>query len=113
MPILNKNILFIHIPRTAGTSLEEAAGLHRKHKEFSDTFKDHLFGLYKYENNCFALQHVTFREIEIHDLHNFESIKKSFSVVRNPYDRCVSLFFYWKEKNENHPSEKQNTYEFI
>ena len=94
------NILFIHIPKTGGTSIE---------KYFSEKLniglnKNTLFGFLpndiKTQNNIdiFAcLHHITYRKIMKYkiffniDLNNLEVI----SIVRNPYSRIISDLFYW------------------
>lgn len=66
--------VFVHIPKTAGTSI------HSK-----------LYNRTDYEDN-----HKTFFELlNEHDAELFESYW-SFSVVRNPYDRFISAFEYAK-----------------
>lgn len=75
MPIYHKwKCVFIHIPKTAGTSI------HNKLYNRTDS-----------EN-----YHKTFFELlNEHDAELFESYW-SFSVVRNPYDRFISAFEYAK-----------------
>lgn len=65
------NLTFVHIPKTAGTSISKWV----KEKDSSLTFLyDHPF----YE-----------------DIREHEQIKNfSFTVVRNPWDRFVSLYFW-------------------
>lgn len=78
MPISQKyNLLFIHVPRTGGTSILEAI------------------------------------DIQSHDHKGWaqytEEIKRlrSFSVVRNPYDRLVSIYEYIRmEKSHWHSSDQ-------
>lgn len=71
MPIYHKwKCVFVHIPKTAGTSIHSK--LHNKTDEHDD--------------------HYTFFELlNAHDAELFESYL-SFSVVRNPYDRFISSF---------------------
>lgn len=86
------NTLFIHIPRTAGTYIEEliceSYGIQILWP-YPDTGV--FFGLMKFsENNYFVLQHLTYTEAV-----NFIGDISAFSIIRNPYDRAVSLFHYW------------------
>lgn len=87
MPICQKNkFIFIHIPKTAGTSIEKALKLDNKNC---------LFNKEKYKNYPVCPQHLYLSEI----IKEFpESIEyKIFTVVRNPFDRMVSAFSYWKK----------------
>jgi len=68
-------IVFVHIPKTGGTSIEESLG-------GGDYFNSHDY-LRFYKNN----------------IKNFESYT-SFSVVRNPFDKMVSEYFFFKKTHE-------------
>ena len=95
------NLLFIHIPKTGGTSLE---------KYFSDEYNiplngDSLF-LYSELNKLLGidttLQHMTYNVIMknkngfIIDTTNLDVI----SIVRNPYERIISDLFYLKKNRQ-------------
>ena len=71
-------ILFLHIPKTAGTSIE--CVLRDKYKYPKWLLTPHK--LSTIINRC--------------DYHNYIP-DYSFTVVRNPYDRLVSLFFFSRE----------------
>ena len=89
MPIHHKHkILFIHIPKTGGSSIEE------------------FFGMTETENLCygneigkiggvmFALQHLTaslLQQLDFMSMH-FDIYFK-FAFVRNPYERVLSEYF--------------------
>jgi hypothetical protein len=92
------NVLFIHIPKTGGTSLE---------LYFSSKFKIPLNHKSLFTNVEFlnenvkinsSLQHITYNEIveysKIFNI-NFDNIK-IITIVRNPYERIVSDLFYNK-----------------
>jgi len=65
--------IFVHIPKTGGTSITNALNIkHHNHKMAKEL---------KQEND---------------DWNDYFS----FSVVRNPWDRMVSLYFYYKNNNE-------------
>lgn len=94
MPVSRKhNCLFVHIPKTGGTSIETALGI------FGDwrvEDRARLFGMIqsddliarKFTSNF--LQHLTMLEIrEI--LPDWQDLF-SFCFVRNPWDRMVSIF---------------------
>ena len=91
-----KNLLFIHIPRTVGTYIENLiCSKFGIRSNWPNPDMEILFGLMKCsESNYFVLQHLTY----------IESVKfvgkiPSFSVVRNPYDRALSLYRYWGGDN--------------
>jgi hypothetical protein len=95
------NVLFIHIPKTGGSSLE---------KYFSSKFNILLNNKSLYlhiedkrllnENMKInsSLQHITYNQIveysEIFDI-NFDNIK-IITIVRNPYERIMSDLFQFK-----------------
>ena len=69
-----KNILWIHVPKTAGTSIRLAI------------WNDHANTMHNHNTFDWMLHHHP------KALLNFQNVY-SFSVVRNPYDRLVSAFF--------------------
>ena len=88
----NKNIIFIWIPKCAGNSIESVLSLEHQVRQYNQpNWK------YSFKNNC----DVTFGHVDI-ELLLKENILSSyfynnsfkFCIVRNPYDRAVSLFFY-------------------
>jgi len=101
MPIFEKyNALFIHIPRTGGTNLERLLQLNCK---WPETNIDKLFGVYQKDQKHFVLQHLTCQEILTHQLvprERFDGLFK-FTIIRNPYDRCASLYRYWQKQWES------------
>jgi hypothetical protein len=85
MPIcLNRKIAFIHIPKTAGSTIEKALGLQNI---------ENLYQEKKFKNYLVCPQHLTCGELsnEI-DLAGYDI----FTIVRNPYDRLVSEFYHMK-----------------
>jgi len=93
MLLPKQKIIFIHIPKCAGSSVASALF----HKERFPNFK----GYHKmsaqdgktYRTNL-ELKHNT---ITSHTAKEFDSFYK-FTVVRNPYDRFISSYF-WKKSN--------------
>lgn len=94
------NVLFIHIPKTGGSSIEEY--LSYKYNIKLDNSSLYLFTQDKRllnENMKInsSLQHLTYNQIvenrKVLNIH-FDNIK-IITIVRNPYERIVSdLFFY-------------------
>ena len=97
------NTLFIHIPKTGGTSLEEY--LKRKYTQtLFSTYKINNLLFEKYKMYGVFLQHLMYKEIyqykEIVDI-DFNENLKIITIVRNPYDRIVSGLFFNDLINEN------------
>ena len=68
---MNDKILFIHIPKTAGNSIYR--------------------NLLEHNLNIFKMKHFTLTEIKKKiNIYNFIKL----CVIRNPYDRFVSLYFF-------------------
>jgi predicted lipase len=94
MPINHQlRTIFIHIPKTAGTSIEYALGMHGDLKNIGvDCYtdqqknKEYLFGG--------GLQHLEAKQIKQYVGKDIFEAYFKFSIVRNPYDRLVS-FFAW------------------
>ena len=96
------NVLFIHIPKTGGTSLELYFSI--KYNIPLDNKSLHLFldNETKIKNNIIinsSLQHMTYQTI--HKYNNFFKIIydniKIISIVRNPYERIISDLFFFKK----------------
>jgi len=72
MIIDKEKLIFIHIPKNAGTSIKsffKSKEIHHKHKNI--------------------------KQIKKENIEAYNSYKK-FTIVRNPYDRMVSWYFYLK-----------------
>ena len=78
----NKKFIFIHIPKTAGTSVEQFLRDNNKNELLFDRFVLNR-----------SLQHLTALEFKRKLGNVFNSYYK-FSIVRNPYDRLLSEY-YW------------------
>lgn len=91
MPLSHRHkTIFIHIPKTGGTSIEAVLGMHGDRKDvgvvpYPDQVADrqHFYGR--------QLQHMTATALraELNDEAVFSSYFK-FALVRNPWDRLVS-----------------------
>ena len=95
MPLdLQRNIVFVHIPKTAGTAIELALGI--KSNQMNDD--DILWGPADVSRGG-SKQHYTYEEILRHkpDVRSWPA----FTVVRNPWDRMVSGWAHhpkWKKE---------------
>ena len=95
-------ILFIHIPRTSGTTFEKDLGFKGHydkpacgHREWGAD-ENLIMGWSK--KRKLMLQHITLQEIK--DLNLVDDYDKALKVtiVRNPYTRAVSLFKYFQNR---------------
>jgi len=95
------NLLFIHIPKTGGSSLE----VYFSKKYDIKLDNKSLFGV----NNLFTnikvyayLQHILYRTI-IKYINHFKidtNNLKIMTIVRNPYNKIISDLFYFKFINK-------------
>jgi hypothetical protein len=79
MIIDKEKLIFIHIPKNAGTSIKKL-----------------LLGNKDFENIKGSWKHKTIYDIKIDNINAYNNYKK-FAIVRNPYDRFISWFAYHKE----------------
>ena len=95
----NVNILFIHIPKTGGTSLENyfsvKFNIELNNNSLKFFIKNERF-LNENMNITSSLQHLTYNQIvEYNKVFNidFNNIK-IITIVRNPYERIISDLFF-------------------
>lgn len=94
MPIYDKyKIIFIHIPKNAGTSINQWLGLSNQDNSIVDQFC--LFG----QDNNVQLQHLKFNEICNRISDNIINNYHFITVIRNPYDRLISEYC-WLKNNQ-------------
>ena len=87
MPIFNKEITFIHIPKTGGTSIEKFLSSNGHSVSMLNEKIDFI------QINGHSPQHCTY--LELKDLGLLT--EKIFTVVRPEVERTVSEFFYIKK----------------
>lgn len=90
----NINILFIHIPKTGGTSVENYFYAKYNIKRTLST----LYSTLTYTFNNHSYQHSTYNELYTNRNYleiDFNNIK-ILSIVRNPYERIISDLFFFK-----------------
>jgi hypothetical protein len=93
MPIdFNKNFLFIHIPKCAGTTVEKMLNLDSVGCWVCQ--KKVIPKLHKLK----SAQHLTYQEYKALISSNYWTRLYKFAFVRNPYDRIVSEYFYCRQE---------------
>lgn len=94
MPLFEEyNCLFIHIPKTAGTSIEKALGLNQDYN-IPDSKK--IYGNLGHYELDHALAEDIYKMLGPDDYHKFYK----FAFVRNPYDRLVSRYYHTCKYND-------------
>jgi len=110
MPYFNNseiNLLFIHIPKTGGTSLE----LYFSNKYNIKLDNKSLYFFLDKNNKIsynYSLQHMTYKNIIDNSSFlniNFDNIS-IITIVRNPYERIISDLFFYKKINVNSSKEE-------
>lgn len=88
MPVFNEHqATFLHIGKTGGVSVEKALGLPaRDYRKFC---QEYLFGI----KNGVMIQHARIRFLEQFMTEEQKGFFK-FTIIRNPWDRMVSAFYY-------------------
>ena len=107
MPLISENSLFIHIPKTGGTSIESCFNLACGNNfycadpnENIEYKKKVLFGSININGLIYELQHLKHKEIIDLELICIKKLDKlfSFSFVRNPWDKMISEYFWIGKK---------------
>lgn len=122
MPVSHKyNLIFIHIPKCAGSTIESIINTDSIEEFFCSTpakrsglvFNKKKFSTLEEYNNCVTKvpQHFTYREIQkILPVDFFDTYKK-FAVVRHPFTRIVSgyhFILHVKERELRKPSTNKD-----
>lgn len=91
----SKKFIFIHVPKTGGNSLQEALIEYSEDKISSDKNNQdgiERFGL-KSSHSTKLKKHSILRDYKSHLKTKLYNEYFKFSVVRNPYERAISLYF--------------------
>ncbi len=106
MVISDHNIIFVHIPKTGGTSVINALLREIHGEDFECTvvsyLPDELQKQYLFHG---ARKHWTSQQIKSHVGGDLWDASYKFATVRNPWDRVVSEYHWIKQifSNLNHP----------
>lgn len=88
MPIsYNKELTFVHIPKCAGSTIEKIIGGTGEEQLYSQKRVSELFSEFNIDKTP---QHLTAFELLLIK----KDLPEMFSIVRNPFDRLVSEYFY-------------------
>jgi hypothetical protein len=100
MPISHeKRIVFVHIPKTGGTSIELALDMNKNENLFSPGIKFNTYKIEQLKKYKVSPQHLYGKEI----LEVEPNVKDYywFTVVRNPFDRLVSEYHHINKERTN------------
>ena len=106
------HILFIHIPKTGGTSIEHILGENSKKLLYCSTPFNHIIPDKKFQN--VSLQHQFYSTIKKYQTEcdiPFDDKLKIISVVRDPYARIISDLLFLKLIDKN--SKPRQVYQAI
>lgn len=102
----NAHLLFIHIPKTGGSNIEN---FFMNYLKQIPTINQLLSNNLNLKINNHSLQHMTYQEIYNNNDYfniNFDSKIKILTVVRNPYNRIISDLFYLKFANKKNNKDE-------
>lgn len=90
-----RHCIFVHIPKTGGTSIEDA--IWPKPRRGEDLWMGFIApGRNKYQTG--GLQHLLARQIRIEVGGDVFTRYFKFSIIRNPWDRVISQYSYLKQR---------------
>jgi hypothetical protein len=101
------NLLFIHIPKTGGTSLEKYLS-----KKYNIKLNEESLYVCNFKKFGHSYHHCTYKEI----INNIDFFKinienlKIITIVRNPYERIVSELFYREFINDKNCNDQNFVY---
>ncbi len=99
-------IEFIHIPKNAGTTIENIANdVNIKWGRFKPEHKEYNSMNNEINDKC-SYWHIPPKDFDNNSIYD---VNETFCVLRNPYDRIVSEYKY-RNKNEEHTPEKMNSW---
>ena len=90
-----EDVIFVHIPKTAGTSIRQSFHLNRTRGYLGDLY---------------FTKHLTAREIKKYLGEERYNSARSFAFVRNPWDRFYSWYRFLYRKNRDGMAERNMTF---
>lgn len=109
----HKYLLFIHIPKTGGEFIQSKYKFYQ-HWKNSKIYKN-VYKLKKFENNDnFTFGHADIKTILENKIISKDFYNKSFKfcIVRNPYDRFLSIYLYFLKSTESGKNILDNNISF-
>lgn len=100
----DKNLLFIHIPKTGGTLVEKnikSQTPQTLYSVFTNTLLDFPYNKISLQHQYYTTIYKFRDKLDV----NFDNIK-IFSIVRNPYDRIISDLIYLRLIKKNFTAEQ-------
>lgn len=100
----NDRLLFVHIPKTGGTSIKRYLWDHlpgvrgQRPASWGDDF----------DSGGLPIGHVPLRDIERFTGRTPDSFERILAVIRNPYEQQVSQWLFWRERyaiGHRHPHD--------
>ena len=113
MPIIPQlNAIFIHIPKTAGTSIEKVLIDYPLDRVQFKADLQKWWGNLNTDKGTYELDHSTFAYLE-NNCKNYNPHFFKFCVVRNPYSRLVSEFHHCKKLGSRFVKNLTNFKSFV
>jgi len=91
-----EDIIFVHIPKTAGTSMRQSFNLNRTRGYLGDLY---------------FTKHITAREIKAYLGAERYDTATSFAFVRNPWERFYSWYRFLYRKNRDNMADRKMSFE--
>jgi len=92
--------IFVHIPKTGGTSIENIVWPLKSDRVVENLWMGAIKPYYnKYQTG--GLQHLTSNQIETEVGSEVFNSYYKFAVIRNPWEKAVSQFIYMKQKRKD------------
>lgn len=120
MPIIHsEKLIFIHIPRTGGTSINQYFLENKYFKEHTLNVKEPnfhiMYGLYKSPCQTYELDHLDYYDLKKFTPEPVFKDYNKFAIIRDPVDRLYSDFGRIKLRNDKRlfNTENMNFDEFV
>ena len=85
--LISETFIFIHIPKTAGTSISRAVSPYATNRKLHKS------------RDCEFASHITLKKLQTREKIQIDNYF-TFAFVRNPWERIQSLYYYVLQKNQ-------------
>jgi hypothetical protein len=106
-----KELKFVHIPKCAGSSVEAIGYVKQVYWGKNDNELKNL--MRRASNNKISFWHIPLRNLNNILLKKYIYKYDLFAIVRNPYNRCISEYFFFKKNlynNNNFSTAEMNIF---